>query len=254
MGLLDVKVVETSERLPFVGFAFDLGTSRASTILSYLQEGTRTNSQYEDEKVRLYYTADRDPVVLDMLAEQVSAHTKVAAPSSLKLGYAPCAEQKLIDRLRRVPAYQRASIQMRSVPVTREILVMQERIKEFRALQIRSFMSDLANDERSFFDLLQVQLADGHSSLITPPVLERHAGSLVVIEGNARLHHCFTNGIDKIEAVVIEGVTDSLPSDGRFSLGSLRLVSSTISIFDNYQNYKESEYRHIERAVHETYD
>jgi predicted acylesterase/phospholipase RssA len=253
LRLLGVTVTETSERLPFKGFAFDLGTNRASTILTYLSEDGRTNSQYEDEKVRLY-TADSDPVVLDMLAEQVSARTEAAVPSLLELQYAPCAEQKLIDRLRRVPAYERASIRMQSVQVTRDILVMQKRIKEFKALQIRSFMSDLADCGRSFFGSMQVQLAGASSSIVTPPVLERHSGALVLIEGNTRLHHCFTNGIDEIEAVVIEGVTDSLPSDGRFSLSNLRLVSSTIPILDNYQNYKESEYRHIEHAVHESYD
>ncbi|GAC1410140.1 MAG: hypothetical protein NVSMB6_10450 [Burkholderiaceae bacterium] len=246
-------VTETSERLPFMGFAFDLGTDRASTILTYLPEDALTKSRYEDEKVRLY-TADSDPVVLDMLNKQVSGHTKAAVPSSLELKYAPCAEQKLFDRLRRVSAYERASIRMQSVQVTRDILVMQKRIKEFKALQMRSFMSDLANDGRNFFGSMQVQLAGANSSIVTPPVLERHSGKLVVIEGNTRLHHCFTNGIDEVQVIVIDGVTDSLPSDGRFSLGNLRLVSSTIPIPNNYQNYKESEYRHIERAVHESYD
>ncbi|SAK40888.1 patatin [Caballeronia fortuita] len=253
LGLLGAVVTETSERLPFMGFAFDLGTNRASTILTYLPEDARTNSRYEDEKVRLY-TADSDPVVLEMLAEQVSAHTTAAVPSSLKLEYASCAEQKLIDRLRRVSAYARASISIQSVQVTRDILVMQKQIKEFKALQIRSFMSDLSDHGRNFFGSTQVQLASGRSSIVTPPVFEKHSGALVLIEGNTRLYHCFTNGIDEVEAVVIEGVTDSLPSDGRFSLGNLRLVSSTISIPNNYQNYKESEYRHIERAVHESYD
>ncbi|WP_414441211.1 patatin-like phospholipase family protein [Burkholderia sp. 22PA0106] len=253
LRLLGATVTETPECLPFTGFAFDLETDRASTILTYLPEDARTNSRYEDEKVRLY-TADSDPVVLDMLAGQASAHTKAAVSSSLNLEYEVCAERKLIDRLRRVPAYEQASIRMQSVQVTRDIVVMQKRIKEFKALQIRSFMSDLADRGRNFFGLMQVQLADANSSIVTPPVLERHSGTLVLIEGNTRLHHCFTNGIDEVEAVVIEGVTDSLPSDGRFSLGNLRLVSSTISIPNNYQNYKASEYRHIERAVHESYD
>lgn len=253
LGLLGAIVIETSERLPFMGFAFDLGTNRASTILTYLPDDARTNSRYEDEIVRLY-TADSDPVVLDMLAKQVSAHTEAAVPSSLGLEYAPCDEQKLIDRLRRIPAYEHASIKMQSVQVTRDIVVMQKRIKEFKALQIRFFMSDLADKGRNFFGSMQVQLAGANSSIVTPPVLEKHSGALVVIEGNTRLHHCFTNGIDEVQAVVIEGVADSLPSDGRFSLGNLRLVSSTISIPNNYQNFKESEYRHIERAVHESYD
>ncbi len=253
LRLLGAKVTDMSECLPFRGFAFDLGTNRASTILTYLPEDAQAKFWYENEKARLY-TADSDPVVLDILAKQVSAHTNDAASMSLKLEYAPCTEQKLIDRLRQVPAYKLASIRMQSVTVTSDILVMQKRIKEFKALQIRSFMSDLTDNGCNFFKPMQVQLAGTNSSIVTPPVLEETSGALVVIEGNTRLHHCFTNGVDEVEAVVIEGVTDPLPSDGFFTLGALRLVSSTIPILKNYQNYKESEYRHIERAVHETYD
>jgi hypothetical protein len=172
----------------------------------------------------------------------------------LNLDYAPCDGQKLIHRLRRVPAYQHASIRMQKVAVTGELLVMQRRIKEFKALQIRSWMSDLANRGHSFFGALQVQLANGNSSIVTPPVLERHSGALVVIEGNSRLLHCFTNSIEEIEVVVIDGVSDQLPSDGRYPLSSVRLVSSTISISENYLNLRKSEYRHIERAVHEDYE
>jgi len=253
LRLLGAKVTETSESLSFVGFSFDLGTDRANTILTYIPSEARPDSQYEDEKVRLY-TADSDPVVLDMLAEQAHPYTKAAAPSQVGLQYASCPEQKLIDRLRRVPAYERATISMQKVQVTRDILVMQKRIKEFKALQIRNFMSDLAGSGLNFFGSMQVQLADNRSSIVTPPVLERHSGELVIIEGNTRFHYCYTNGIDEIEALVIERVTDALPSDGRFSLGDLRLVSSTIPIPRNYQNYKASQYRHIEQVVHENYE
>jgi predicted acylesterase/phospholipase RssA len=257
LRLLGAKVTETTECPAFMGFAFDLGTNRASTILTYLPEDARAKSRYENEKVR-FYTADSDPVVLDVLTEQFRIHTETADMSSQRLGlgleYAPCDAQKLIDRLRQVPAYKQAKIKMQGITVTNEILVMQKRVKEFKALQIRSFMSDLACNGRSYFEPTQVQLADSKSSIITPPVLERKSGALVVIEGNTRLHHCFTNGINEVEAIIIEGVSDPLPSDGRFPLGALRLVSSTIPIPNNYLNFKESEYRHIERAVHETYD
>ncbi|GAB3647329.1 patatin-like phospholipase family protein [Ramlibacter alkalitolerans] len=253
LTLLGGTVTLTTDGFPFTGFAFDLGTNRASTILTYLPDGSQAGSIYEDEKVRLY-TSDSDPVVVDIVTELVSRHIQGAVPSPLQLAYAPCAAQKLIDRLLSVPTYQRASIETRRIPVTRAIFVMQRRIKEFKALQVRSFMSDLAEHGYSFFASVQVQLQGGKSSIVTPPVFEQHAGSLVVIEGNARLHHCFTNGIDEIEGVVVEGVTDRLPSDGLLSLGNLRLVSSTVSMAQNYQNLRPSEYRHIERAVHENYD
>lgn len=253
LRLLGAQVTETSEPLPFMGFAFDLGTNRASAILTYLPEDAPLNSGFENERIRLYI-ADSDPVILDMLAGQVSVHTDAAVASSLELKFAPCTQQKLIDRLRRVPSYERASIKICRVQVNRDILVMQKRVKEFKALQVRSFMSDLADHGHDFFGAMQVQLAGTSSSIVTPPVLEKHSGALVVIEGNTRLHHCFTNGIDEVEAVIIENVNDRLPSDGRFSLASLRLVSSTTPIPNNYQNYKESAYRHIEQAVHENYD
>jgi predicted acylesterase/phospholipase RssA len=255
LRLLGANVTETSELLPFTGFVFDSGTKSASAIVSSLPDTAQAESRYEKESVR-FYTADSDPVVLNILTKELSAHTNSAAPSvwPLTLEYAPCTPQKLIDRLRQVPAYREASIQIQSITVTDKILVMQRRIKEFKALQIRSFMSDLVGARRPFFVPTEVQLANGKSSIVTPPVLERKSGSLVIIDGNTRLHHCFTNGINEVVAIVIENVTDPLPSDGHSSLSTLRIVSSTIPIALNYPNYEESRYRHIERAVHETYE
>lgn len=253
LELIGAQVSISTGPTLFTGFAFDLQTNQASAILTFLPEKAQANYGYEHEKARLY-TADSDPVILDILAEQLKPHTHSSIPTPLGLQYAACAEAKLIGRLARIPAYKCASIQTERIIVDRNIVVMQKRIKEYKALQIRSFASDLVGEGYEFFRLLQVQLADGKSSIVTPPVLERHSGVLVVIEGNARLHHCLTNGVEEIEVVVIDGVTDALPSDGRYSLGNLRLVSSTVSVKGNYQNYVESKYRHIERVVHETYD
>jgi predicted acylesterase/phospholipase RssA len=255
LNLLGAQVTVISGRLPLTGFAFDLRTTQASLIATYLPADAHINTQFKNERIRLY-TADKDPVVMEILAEQMHAliETSTSLPALLDLKYAPCEMSKLVSRLRKIPAYNQATIQMKKIQVGPDILVMQKRIKEFKALQMRSFMSDLADRNVNFFGLMQVQLADSHSSIVTPPVLEEHSGMLVVIEGNARLHNCFTNGIYEVEAVVISGPIDPLPSDGRLSLGSLRLVSSTISMPENYKNLTESNYRHIERVVHESYD
>lgn len=253
LTLLGAKVTEQSVPILLNGFGFDLGTSQASTILTYLPDKSLNSSGYEHEKVRLY-TADSDPVILDILAAQVRSHTEAAIPPGLELEYATCSEQKLFERLRLIHTYKHAKISMQRIPVSREILVMQRRIKEYKALQIRYLASDLTAEGRGLFGPLQVTLMDGKSSIVTPPVLEKHSGSLIVIEGNARLFHCFTNGIEEVDVVLIEGVTDQLPSDGRHSLGNLRLVSSTVSVLNNYDNYKQSLYRHIERDVHATYE
>lgn len=254
LGLLGVSVTEAVDDLPFVGFAFDLGTDRACTILTYFPADTsQTASRYTHEKVR-FYTADGDPVVLGMMTEQVGKYMVKASSSPLALQYTASDQQKLIHRLQTIPAYKSASVKLQPISLSQKIVVMQKRIKEFKALQTRLFMSDLAKHGNRPFGNLAVQLAGAASTIVTPPVLERHAGVLVVIDGSARLHHCFSNGIEEIDAVVIENVVEPLPSDGRFPLGTLRLVSSTVPIPKNYQNYRSSAYRPIERVVHQTYD
>ncbi|MGK5068324.1 patatin-like phospholipase family protein [Janthinobacterium sp. RT4P48] len=253
LKLLGVLVQETTGNLPFTGFAFDLGTSRASAILTHLPSDAQNKSRYESENVRLY-TTDNDPAILSMLASHAKPYLSLGKRTPLTLEYGTRDESNLISRLRQIPAYARATITIQNVQVTRDIFVMQKRVKEYKALQARYFLTDLLEREQKLFGATSVQLADGGSSIVTPPVLERHSGSLVLIEGAARLHYCFTNGIEEVQAVVIDGVTEPLPSDGHFSLASLRLVSSTMSIASNYQNYKKSAYRAIERVVHESYD
>jgi predicted acylesterase/phospholipase RssA len=254
LELLGVSVINTVDGLPFVGFALDLGTARACTILTYHSaDESQKATRYTHEKVR-FYTADSDPVVLGMMNEQVGSYTVTAKSSSLALQYAASDPQKLLRRLQTIPAYKSASVGLRRISVNQQIVVMQKRIKEFKALQTRLLMSDLAKHGKRPFGHLEVQLAGVASTIVTPPVLELHAGSLVVIDGSARLHHCFSNGIEEVDAVVIENVAEPLPSDGRFPLGSLRLVSSTVPIPKNYQNFRESAFRPIERAVHQSYD
>lgn len=254
LELLGVSVTEAVDDLPFVGFAFDLGTDRACTILTYFPgDKSQKDSRYTHEKVR-FYTADSDPVVLGMMTEQVDSYTANASSSPLALEYAACDQHKLIQRLQTIPAYKSASVRLQRISVNQRIVVMQKRVKEFKALQTRLFMSDLTKHGKRPFGNLAVQLAGEASTIVTPPVLERHAGFLVVIDGSARLHHCFSSGIEEVDAVVIENVVEPLPSDGRFPLGSLRLVSSTVPAPKNYQNYRPSAYRPIESAVHQSYD
>ncbi|AYQ26572.1 MULTISPECIES: patatin-like phospholipase family protein [unclassified Polaromonas] len=254
LELLGVSVTVAVDDLPFVGFAFDLGTDRACTILTYLPaDRSQKAARYTHEKVR-FYTADSDPVVLGMMTEQVVRYTASASSSPLALQYAASDPQKLIQRLQTIPAYKNASVSLQRISVNQQIVVMQRRVKEFKALQTRLFMSDLAKYGKRPFGHLEVQLAGVASTIVTPPVLERHAGFLVVIDGSARLHHCFSNGIEEVDAVVIENVMEPLPGDGRFPLGTLRLVSSTVPIPKNYQNYRASAYRPIENAVHQNYD
>lgn len=254
LELLGVSVSVAADDLPFVGFAFDLSTARACTILTYFAaDKSQKATRYAHEKVRLY-TADSDPVVLGMMTEQIGSYTATAKASPLALNYADSDPQKLIDRLQTITAYKCASVSLQRISLNQQIVVMQKRVKEFKALQTRLFMSDLAKHGKRPFGHLEVQLSGAASTIVTPPVLERHAGSLVVIDGSARLHHCFSNGIEEVDAVVIENVMEPLPSDGRFPLGSLRLVSSTVPIPQNYQNYRASAFRPIESAVHQNYD
>lgn len=254
LELLGVSVTKAVDDLPFVGFAFDLGTDRACTILTYLPaDKSQAAARYTHEKVR-FYTADSDPVVLGMMTEQVSSYTATASSSPLALPYAASDPQKLIHRLQTIPAYKSASIRLQRISVNQKIVVMQKRVKEFKALQTRLFMSDLAKHGKRPFGHIAVQLAGVASTIVTPPVLERHAGALVVIDGSARLHHCFSNGIEGVDAVVIENVVEPLPSDGRFPLDKLRLVSSTVPIPKNYQNFRASAFRPIESVVHQNYE
>jgi predicted acylesterase/phospholipase RssA len=246
---LGAEIISLEGPLPFDGFAFDIGHARSSAILASADRSQDDPSGYEHQHVRLY-TRDSDPVLLELLTEKLEQHWKECPVKARSLRYVECADTKLFDRLRTLRMYSGAKLRMTDVDVGEGVLVLQQAVKEFKVLQIRSHMMDLQKHGVDHFSLTEVELPGGHGSIVTPPVLERVGEKLILIDGNARLFHCLAMGVVKVRAVVVDGVEEKLPASEPRPLSSLKLVSATTTFKNLYSDADKSLVRRIDEAAH----
>jgi len=242
-------VLVEKDKLPFKGFVFDPSTDGGSIVLSTAPREIRTDDDYQNGIIRSY-TRSHDAPVMDLLVSKIAEHLERVPCKRRELPYVECAKDDLFAKLKSVIQYRNANFRVRELEVSDEILVMQETVKEFKALQIRQHIRDLLINDCELFDLRKVDFGDGLFSIVTPPVLEQLGAQFVVIDGSARLFHCLSTGVSRVTAVVVGGVEAALPARNPKKLSTLRLSSSTRTMAANYPNLERSLIRRIEEAVH----
>lgn len=91
-------------------------------------------------------------------------------------------------------------------------------------------------------------MAEGKTSFITPPIVERHSDECVVISGLTRLFYAYKQNIKEVVLVVIDNCIAPTPANGRFKVNELRIKDTPLDLDEqsrrNYQNY-----RFIEQAL-----
>jgi predicted acylesterase/phospholipase RssA len=250
LGELGANIIDTGDDDLFTGLVFDTDIEKASVLLSSFEDNQHgLTNNYVNERVRLY-TADSDPAVLEMLRQKLSKFRSKKGVAHRSLPYQRCSDVKLFDLLKTIPHYADAKFRLADINVSDEILVLQQSLKEFKLLQIRHHVSDLLKNNQDLFELIEVLLPSGKSTIVTPPVLEKVGDKLVLIDGHARLFYCLNNGIDRIRAVIVDNVKSPLPAQNPRPLSTLKLVSSTTSISDLYSEMDRSLFRRIEEAAH----
>lgn len=249
---LGVEIVYKLEELKpgFDGFVFDINLDKASAILTASDSNVDVQNSYVDELVR-FYSCDGDPAILKMLGLILSGYWTQKPIATKSIPYEKISELELFKRLKTIPHYAQAKFKLADVDVSDKVLVLQEAVKEFKLLQIKQHVKDLRANNCDLFEVHQVKLLNGSSTIVTPPILERlNSDKLVLIEGSARFFQCFASGVKSVRAVIVDNVTAQLPSKDPKPLSSLRLVSATTPFTDNYRNVEKSLFRKIEEAVH----
>ena len=249
---LGADIVYTLDDLKpqFDGFIFDVATDKASAILTTSDNDTDAPQSYVHELVR-FYTSDSDRAVLELLMESLANHWSPKSIAARSLPYAKISEYDLFELLKNVHQYAQARFRLADIEVSDKVLILQEAVKEYKLLQIKQHIHDLRAHGCDLFEVRQVELLSGPGTIVTPPVLERvNSETLVLIEGNTRFFHCLATGVKSVRAVIVENVSARLPAQHPKPLSSLRVISSTTTLSDNYRNVEKSLFRGIEHAVH----
>jgi predicted acylesterase/phospholipase RssA len=241
--------VDDEKTLPIDGFLFDLSSAHGRAVISDFRGKIGDDKDYTSGKLRVYTYAN-DSVVLDIVSSEVSKFILPKAIKKIDFPFLDCSPEELFDRLRKISFYKNAKISIRSIDVSKEILVLQKSVKEFKVFQMERHIEDLKSLGLDLFDLKKVLLNDGSHSIVCPPILEEMDGQLIVIDGNTRLLHCLVNNVKKITVIVISGVTAPLPASNPRSLSMLNVASATRTLRSNYKDMNESLFRRIDEVVH----
>ncbi len=240
--------------LPFRGFLVDPHDDTGFAALTHSQPSTTSyDVVFQSEETRTYSRRFDPEVFQSLLKDSNGFSIESARAPCPHLEFVPCDEEKLFRRLNAVPQYQGAKFTIEEVPLDANVRATQIYVKEFKCLQIDALTRDFATCGVDLFDAQQVELNGGMSTIVTPPVLERHGTLLTMIEGHTRALHCLRNARASVRAVVVDGVTAALPSRPR-PLIELTIASKTLSRNAQYENLAHADWRHIEEHVHSVAD
>lgn len=153
----------------------------------------------------------------------------------------------MISKLRTVSQYKTSIISFKKINIEK-LFFMHDFVYgyKYRAMDELIRLYNKANLE--VFLPAEFVLADGKTSVITPPIIECHDGQFVVISGLTRLFYAYKQKIKEVIVAVVEECQEETPAKGRYKVSELHIKDSPLELEDiqkrNYQHY-----RFIEQAL-----
>lgn len=153
----------------------------------------------------------------------------------------------MISKLRTVSQYKTSIISFKRINIEK-LFFMHDFVYgyKYRAMDELIRLYNKANLE--VFSPAEFVLANGKTSVITPPIIECHDGQFVVISGLTRLFYAYKQKIKEVIVAVVEGCQEETPAKGRYKVSELHIKDSPLELEDiqkrNYQHY-----RFIEQAL-----
>lgn len=157
----------------------------------------------------------------------------------------------MINKLKLVKQYNSSIIYFKRINIE-DLYFMHDFVYgyKYRAMDELIRLYNKANLE--VFHPAEFVLANGKTSLITPPIVERHEDKLIVISGLTRLFYAYKQNINSVVVAVVEDCDEDTPTEGRYRINELRIKDSPLELQEmqkrNYQHY-----RFIEQALRPSY-
>jgi predicted acylesterase/phospholipase RssA len=231
--------IEFVEQLPFKSFIFD-GNSREYCRSIIFSDIKHFHSRY--------YEGVSDFEVIKLMRNQFSSLLK--SIPKVKLSIEEVQEETLIKEIRNVHQYNKPSVNISIQELNaKDLTYLNNYIRAYKYRQIETLFHYFKKSGIDFFDSSKLVLKDEKYTLFTPPVIEKIGDKLFVLEGNTRLVYAYRNGITNIKCIVVNGVTDELPSDGRYNVKEVMLSDKEIIGEERYDNFNYSAFRKIESSV-----
>lgn len=213
IGCEVVKITSKTEKDHFVGVLSD------PDHLINCRATIRTASLGEAVYGRYYFSAFDHYVISASWSHLKNIMRSIALEpqqTALPLKYLPTfvevSNEEIITRLKTVRFYNHAQISMQEVHIS-DTRPVSRFIPRFKYYQVQEIIRLYQEKGWALFRPSGFVLASGKTSILVPPVLEEHEGVLYVAEGHTRLYAMLESGQKTIFAIVVRGVSTSLPME-----------------------------------------
>lgn len=231
--------VNKIESLTFNGYLFDANTKDNCKAI-ILNDNNHFHSKF--------YEGESDYKVISLLLESIK--NSISSTPTIKLIIEKVEPEILFNNLRNVSQYKDVDIKFSIESLNiEELIFITQYVRGYKYRQI-SYLYDLyKNFNVSLFESAKLILKEDSFTLITPPIIELIGDKYYVIEGNTRLLYAFKHGLKELNCIVVKGVTQTLPSAGRFNIKEVILSDKEVIGEDRYNKFDYSTFRQIESAV-----
>jgi len=160
--------------------------------------------------------------------------------------FIPCfekvSESYIYERLKKIRFYKDATFSFEEVNIE-DTHPISTSVQAVKVDQANALISLFKKHHWRLFEPAVVQLANGDKSLLVPPVVEEHEGTLVITEGHSRLFTLRQEGYKKVYVVVVRGVSEQ-PAQNPINWNKV------VKMIEKKDIISAGRARHIETAAH----
>lgn len=238
----EVKYVD---KLPFRGFIFN-PTSEENSYVILRSARTRQDKTYDS--VLYHGRSDFQIIsVLYLIAKEFITANKAFSPPVLQ----EVLPGELINKLKSgVHQYNKPGVTLELQKVSIESLyTVTKYVTGYKSVQVNKLYELYTEAYLKSFVPAKIIYHNGKETMVTPPVIESYGDKKIVIEGTTRVTYAYNNNITEIYAIVVKGVTDTLPSTGIFKLNQLLITDEEVEGNTRYVDFNHDNFRSIEKAI-----
>lgn len=238
LSYMGINVFVVNETLPVLGYFFHKKQRWKSIIVEKFGKDYKAqyyNSDIESKLVEAF---------INTLKTKQFEHYYVAL-SNVSLHKIDTVS--MISKLKLVSQYQASIIYFKKINIEK-LFFMHDFVYgyKYRAMDELVRLYDKANLE--VFSPAEFILADGKTSIITPPIIECHDNQLIVISGLTRLFYAYKQNIKEVVVAIVEGCQEETPTEGRYTIKEMHIKDGPLEVEDRQQRQYQH-YRFIEQVL-----